>query len=130
MNKRPFLRHQFAVPLQQGVWADDRIEIPKALPTHRLGLLGKASSLRVGEEETAPTKLLSQHPVVRLQVFEHLGLLPLQPAGEHQEEELQQLRGSHRTHMAAALPSRVNRRALGSIGRVVLVFEHDRVNSS
>jgi hypothetical protein len=51
----------------------------------------KPSALVIGEPRSAAVQLLTQHPILLCEVVDHLELLPDDPAGEDQEQELQRL---------------------------------------
>ena len=63
---------------------------PAATRKH-LTVGGKPSALVIGEPRPAAVQLLTQYPILLFEIVDHLELLPVDLAGEDQEQELQRL---------------------------------------
>ena len=66
--------------------------------------------VRLDEDEAPIAQSLAEHTILCTEVLDHGCLLPVQPTGDHHQQELQQIRrGSHLTQMFAARSYNVNR---------------------
>ena len=80
-----------------GVRCDDGSDFLQRLATQYLSFDGKAA-LVIGEQDAFLTELLFQHPVLGAQVLEDFLLMPVDPAGEDQEQQLPRLQ--NRLHIS------------------------------
>ncbi len=64
----------------------DRGEKPSA---EHFPLRGEATALNVGQAQTAAAELLFENAILQDEVLDHLGLVPVEPAGEGGEEQLE-----------------------------------------
>jgi len=83
------LRHEPPIPSEDGVRRDDPGDLAEHLAAQQLALHGKAPALFVGQARPTATKLLSEDAVLFEQVVDGLLLLAVDPAGEHQQEEVE-----------------------------------------
>ena len=61
---------------------------PKGLSPQGLALGGKTAPLVVGESDPLAVQMLTKDPVFFAKVCDHVLLLPIHPAGQHNEQEL------------------------------------------
>jgi hypothetical protein len=87
---------ELAAPAQYRVGRHKAPERFKAATTHRPALRGEASSLVVREPEPSPAELLSQDPVLLLEVVDRLKLAAVHPPGHYHQQNLHRLGGHHR----------------------------------
>jgi hypothetical protein len=80
---------QLSVPSKQRVWRHQGVEPEKPFSTYRIGLDCESTALRIRESQSLPAELLSEHPILRLQVLDHILLAAVHPSGEEQHQELQ-----------------------------------------
>ena len=74
--------HQPSMPSQQSLRCDntgDLLELPEL---DLLGLTGQSSSLLIGEAQALGSEMLSQHSNLLPQVFNHVLLIAVHPAGQ------------------------------------------------
>ncbi len=80
------------MPAQESVRRHECFEIPESLSTEGLGFRGQASTLGVGEPETARTELLAEDAILFLEIVDDVTLLLVDPPSERDDEELDGLR--------------------------------------
>jgi hypothetical protein len=67
------------MPAQESVRRHERLQIPEGLSTEGLGFRGQASTLGIGEPETARTELLSEDAILFLEIVDDVTLLLVDP---------------------------------------------------
>ena len=77
-----FSRDQLPMPGEQGVRAHNGADLPEDPPTQVFRLGGQANALIVGESQPTRPELLAEHPILRLEILDHLALLLVDPAGQ------------------------------------------------
>ena len=80
------------MPAQESVRRHERLQIPEDLSTEGLGFRGQASTLGIGEPETARTELLSEDAILFLEIVDDVTLLLVDPPSERDDEKLDGLR--------------------------------------
>ena len=75
-----------------------------------LGLRRQSTALIVGQPELAAMHLLLEDPVLLDQVGDHILLMPMHPAGDRQQEQLERKRSGRHPAIVGALKSRVGGR--------------------
>ena len=76
-----FSRDQLPMPGEQGVRAHNGADLPEDPPAQVFRLGGQANALIVGASQPPRPELLAEHPILRLEILDHLALLRLiQPA--------------------------------------------------
>jgi hypothetical protein len=85
------LGNQPSIPAQQGVWGDDYGSFSQVLPPEYVSQGSEAMAVHIGEAEAA-TELRFQHTVLLVQVGDDVILGMLDPAGKHDEEQMQEQR--------------------------------------
>jgi len=83
-----FHRDELAVPAEDCVRRDDAAQLAQYLHAELLTLHGEATPLVIGKPKTFGAELLTQHPVLFLQVFDDLLLLPIEPTGERNQYDM------------------------------------------
>jgi hypothetical protein len=73
------------VPTQNRVWRYQRPDLGKHRATENLAFDSQTATLVVVEEDSAFADLFSENLVLGAKVFNHLLLLPIDPAGEDNE---------------------------------------------
>ena len=92
----PLGRDQAAVPAHDGVGRDDGRDLGKETAAQNLALRGEAAALVIRESEPPAAELFLQNTILLDEVRDHLGLVPVDPAGERGEEHLQREEVGHR----------------------------------
>ena len=87
--------------------------LPISLSTSAAGALlgGQANALIVGEAQPARAELLAEHPILGLEIVDHVALLLVDPAGQGDEEKPQRVRS--RNHRAQAIKEAPRRHSGG-----------------
>ena len=100
---------ELAVPAQDGVRRQQVCHFAEHSSPKHLAPDGEPTPLVIGEPKSTAVKLLAQNPVLLLEVVDQLDLLPVDPAGEQQEQELQRLAAHvQASYRADSRPSRSN----------------------
>jgi hypothetical protein len=82
-------RDQLTVPSEQSIRRHQGLDLREAVPTDLLGLRCEAAALMIREAESLSSELLPQGSIFPLEIFDHVVLVPIDPAGEDQHQELQ-----------------------------------------
>ncbi len=101
-----FLRHERPIPPQDRVRCDDADDARTPTPSEDLAFHGQAAALVVGEAEPSRSVRCAQDPVLLEQIVNDRLLLPVDPAGEEENDEGKRRR--ERVH-AASVPERLAR---------------------
>ena len=88
-----FVGNQVAIPAQDSVRRQQAGDLLEPFPAKHLAPRCEPSALIICEPQPAATHLLAQNSILFFEVVDHLELLPIDPAGEQQEQELQRLAG-------------------------------------
>jgi hypothetical protein len=88
------LRDQSCVPAQQGVGCGQGRERLEALATERVGQCGKAAALGISQAEPPTAEMGFERAVFLLEVGDRLWLVPLEPPGDHGDQEMKKYRHS------------------------------------
>ena len=83
------LGDQSFVPAQEGVGSDKGRYLFKALAAEWVGQRSKPSALGLGEAEPSVAELGFEHAVFRKEIRDDLLLMPLQPAGNHGDQNME-----------------------------------------
>ena len=83
------------VPAQDRAGCHDGGDTRENAATEDLALRGESSALVIGEPKASPTESLLQDAVLLNEVFNDLGLVAIDPAGERGEEELEREKVGH-----------------------------------
>jgi hypothetical protein len=83
------LGDQPLVPVQEGIWRGDGRHLFEALTTKRVGQRRKPPAFGVGEPPPAATALGFENAIFFLQVGNHLLLVPLDPASDPRDEDME-----------------------------------------
>ncbi len=84
-----FLRDQLSVPTKQSIWCHQGTDLDKPSSTDRFGLDGESAAWSIGESQTFSAQLLAQRSVFLLEIFNHVLLVPIDPAPEDQHQKLE-----------------------------------------
>ena len=82
-----FCGDELPVPPQDGVGCHDAGDVREAAPAEDLAFHGEAASLVVGETQPSGSVRRAEDPVLLEQVVNDRLLLPIDPAGDQQEQE-------------------------------------------
>jgi len=82
--------HQLPMPTKDGVRGDHGIDFLQRLATQYLSFDGQAAALVIGKDAFL-TELLFQHLVLGAQALQDFLLMPVDPAGQDQEQQLPRL---------------------------------------
>jgi hypothetical protein len=77
------------IPPHEGLRGDKRRHLFETLATKRVGECGEAAALEIGEPQSLRAELSFENAVFLLKVSDHLLLMPLEPAGEHGNKDMQ-----------------------------------------
>ena len=77
-----------AVPLQEGLWSDNRGKAPESIPPEVFRFGGQSAALVIGESWLF-VQLLPQDLYLFLEVFDDELLVAVEPTGQADEQELQ-----------------------------------------
>ena len=87
----PFAGNPRTVPSQQRIGDPQRPYLPETRPARRLGAYGQPTTLVIGESKSMPFQWLLQDAVLFQQIVDDMLLVPVEPAGRSDEEELKRL---------------------------------------
>lgn len=79
---------ELSVRPKQRVGRDDRADLSQSATTHGMRVPAESSSLSVCETDGPLTELLAESSVLRLEIFDQLALLVIDPTGQNHEHEL------------------------------------------
>ncbi len=91
-------RDQLSLPSEESIRGHQGLDSEEPFSADFLGLRREPSTLRIREGESFPAQLLPQRSVTRklrfllLEVFDHILLMAIHPAGEDQHQELKRQR--------------------------------------
>ena len=88
----PFLCHQLAVPAQQGVWCDQRVQPVQRFATERVRFSGESSTFGVSEANAASAQALLEQAVLFLEVVDQIQLMTVDPSREHHQQQVKRLK--------------------------------------
>ena len=83
------LRDQSLVPPQEGLRSHKCRNLFQTLATERVSQRGEAAAFGIGQAQPAPAELGFQDAVFLKQIRNHLLLMPLQPASDHRDQDLE-----------------------------------------
>ena len=83
------LRDQSLVPAQEGLWRHEGRHRFEALPPKRVGERREAPAFRVRQAQPAATEVGFQDAIFRKEIRDSLLLVPLQPAGNHGDQNVE-----------------------------------------
>jgi hypothetical protein len=86
------------MPTKDGVRGDDSGDLLQGLATQYFSFDGKAAPLVIGKQDAFLTELFFQYLVFDPEVLEDFLLMPVDPAGEDQEQQLPRLQ--NRLHIS------------------------------
>ena len=86
----PLPGHQLPLPTKDGVRGDDGIDFLQRLATQYLPFDAQAAALVIGKDAFL-TELFFQHLVLGAQALQDFLLMPVDPAGQDQEQQLPRL---------------------------------------
>ncbi len=84
----PLLRHQHPVPAQNRIGVDEGTDLLQFLAAKHLGFGCQTPTLVVIEEDASLAELFLEYPIFGTQVFDHVLLLAIHPAGQDYEQKL------------------------------------------
>ena len=88
-------------------WGHERGDRVERTAPEALGLRRQSTALIVGQPELAAMQLLLEDPVLLDQVGDHILLMPMHPAGDRQQEQLERKSSGRHPAIVGALKSRV-----------------------
>jgi hypothetical protein len=77
------------VPSEKSIWRHQGLDLREAFPDDLFGLHRESSTLLISEAEPLPAELLPQGSIFRLDIFDHVLLVSIDPASEEQHQKLQ-----------------------------------------
>jgi hypothetical protein len=77
------------IPPYEGIRGGKRCDLFETLATKRIGECGKAAALGIDEPQAAATELGFEHTVLREEIRDNLLLVPLEPASDYGDEDMQ-----------------------------------------
>jgi hypothetical protein len=92
------LGDQPTVPAEDRIRCDDPSDLLEDLPSEHFAFHSQAAALVVVQANPAPSELFAENAVLFLEVVDHMLLSAVDPAGEHQEEEVECVRWGGRGH--------------------------------
>ena len=84
------------IPAQEGLGRHKRGELFQTLAPERVGQRRKAAAFGIGEAQPTPTEVGFEDAVFLKEVGDDLLLVPLEPAGDHGDKDMQDHRRSSR----------------------------------
>ncbi len=87
----PFAGNQRTVPSPQRSGGHQRPYLLETRPAQHLGSYGQPITLVIGESKSMPFQLLLQNAVLFQQIVDDMLLVPVEPAGRSDQEELKRL---------------------------------------
>jgi len=82
------------VPAKQCVGRHQRADLEETFAADLLGPARETPALSIGQEQAPFAELLSEHPILRLQVLDHVLLAAVHPPGEEHHQTLK-LQSAH-----------------------------------
>ena len=95
------LRDAVVIPPQEGVRRGHRRDLFEAFPAERMGERSKSAAFGIGEAKPAAAEVGFEDAVFRKEVRDDLLLMPLQPASNHGNQNVE----DHRIHYRTVFPS-------------------------
>ena len=95
----PLRRDQTTVPAQYGVGCDDGRDPSQQSAAQYLAPRGQAAPLVIGEPEALAMELFLEDSILLDQVVDRLRLMPVDPASERDEEQLERKEFGHCTRI-------------------------------
>jgi hypothetical protein len=92
------------VPAKQRVRGDDGGNLAQRPTAHPEGAHSESPPIVIGETQAPPTELPAQEAVLFNQVGERLPLAPFEPAGQGQQQHLEDRRGIHEREVISPQP--------------------------
>ena len=83
------LSNEAAIPAQKRVGGGKRGDLLEAFPPEWIGERRKAAALGIGEAEPVPLEFPFEYAVFLEEIRDDLLLVPLQPAGNHGDQDLE-----------------------------------------
>jgi hypothetical protein len=83
------LRDQSLVPPQEGLRGHKHRNLFQTVATERVSQRGEAAAFGIGQAQPAPAELGFQDAIFLKQIRNHLLLMPLEPAGNHGDEHVE-----------------------------------------
>ena len=77
------------MPSEQRVRRNDRRDLAQGLTAQPVGSRSKLPPVVIGESEAPPTQLPPQESILFDQVRQHVPVLPVQPAGDREQQDLE-----------------------------------------
>ena len=103
----PLLCNELAMPTKDGVGRNERSNFGEGAASDSLATDGESASLRIGQPESSPTKLLLQDSILLSEILDDRILLAADPAGEGGNEDLPRLKDDgHRRILPISLANR------------------------
>ena len=106
----PLPGNQTTMPPHQCVRGHERGDRVERAAPEALGLRRQSTALIVGQPESPATLLLFEDPVLLDQVGDKIQLMPIHPAGNRQQEQLERERCGRHSAIVGALKSHVGGR--------------------
>ena len=106
----PLPGDQTAMPAHQRIGGDERGDSVERPSPEELGLRRQATTLIVSQPELPATKLLFEDPVLLDQVGDNVLLMPMHPARNRQQEQLERERSGRHSAIVGALNSHAHKR--------------------
>jgi hypothetical protein len=92
------------MPPQQGVWRRDRGDLPQDRTADPVRSRGQPRAIVVRETQPTSIQLPPQDPILLDHVRDGVPLAPVQPAGQHTEDQLQGREVDHELELISRLP--------------------------
>ena len=102
-------RDQPPVPSKQSVRRHEGADLEEPFSTDCLCLGSESTALRIGESQSLSAQLLVQRSILLLEIFDHILLVQVHPAGEDQYQKLN-LQRVHRPDLRPAMLGRYRSR--------------------
>ena len=83
--------HKFPMPSKDGVRRHDGSDFLQCLATQQFSCDGQAAPLVIGKQDALLEKLLFKDLVFDLQILDDFLLMPVDPAGEDEDQQLPRL---------------------------------------
>ena len=87
----PFIGDSLAMPSQNRIGNKQRSHFGKSFVAENFAFDCHPATLFIGEQDAALSKLLSEYRILGSQILNHLLLLTMHPAGDHDQGELPRL---------------------------------------
>ena len=95
------------MPAQQRLRCHDRCQLGQNLPSQSFRPGGQSASLVVGEPPAPLAELLTQHPVLLAQVFDHLKLALIHPSGNSDQDKLKWIQNGRHLVTSVSAPYQI-----------------------